>query len=164
MGTWNASLPGATFRVGGAAAVASTTLLDMTGLGTFVASLPGGAFRLGSSDSGSVSDTITVLLAPTSSITTTTFDVGASTAHAGTSTLTLGTGLTTINSDSVNVGGVSTSTTVVRGNGVINFASSSGTLKIRAANGTGAATINLVNTTGSTNNNLTCLLYTSRCV
>lgn len=155
VGTWNASLPGATFRVGGAAAVASTTLLDMTGLGTFVASLPGGAFRLGSSDSGSVSDTITVLLAPTSSITTTTFDVGASTAHAGTSTLTLGTGLTTINSDSVNVGGVSTSTTVVRGNGVINFASSSGTLKIRAANGTGAATINLVNTTGSTNNNLT---------
>lgn len=154
-GTWNASFAGANFRVGGAATVASTSSLDMSGVGSFVANLGSGAFRLGSSDSGSVSDTVTVLMAPTSTITASTLDVGGSTAHAGTATLTLGTGVTTVNADAVNIGGVSTGTTTVRSNGVVNFApGGTGTLKIRAVNGTGAATINLVNTTGSTNGNL----------
>lgn len=155
VGTWNSSLPGATFRVGGGATVASTTVLDMTGIGSFNSSLGGGAFRLGSSDTSvSVADTVTVLLAPTSTITASTLDVGASTAHSGTHTLTFGTGLTTVNVDSFNIGGVSTGTTVARANGAVNFAVGSGTLKVRAANGTSAATINVVNTTGSTNTNL----------
>ncbi len=155
VGAWDASSSGATFRVGGGSTVASTTTLDMTGLGTFTANLGGGAFRIGSSDTGSVADTVKILLAPTSTITASVVDVGASTAHAGTATLTLGTGLTTLNADILNIGGVSTSTTAVRSNGVVNFAVGSGTLKIRAANGTGATAINLINTTGSTNSVLT---------
>lgn len=154
-GTWNIASSGAIFRVGGGSTVASTTTLDMTGLGTFIANLGGGAFRLGSSDTGSASDTVSVLLAPTSTITAALVDVGASTTHGGTTTLTLGTGVTTINADILNIGGVSTGTTVARSNGVVNFAAGAGTLKIRALNGTGATTINLVNTTGSTNTVLT---------
>ena len=156
-GIWNSSLAGATFRVGGSNTVASTTALDMSGLGTFTSNLGGaGAFRVGSLDAGSVSDTVTVLLASASTITAGTLDVGGSTTHAGTATLTLGTGLTTFNTDTINIGGVSTGTTAARSNGVVNFGVvGSGTLKVRAFNGTSAAAINLVNTTGSTNTNLT---------
>lgn len=148
---------GTSFQVGQTTPTTNTAnnSLDMSGLGTLTANLGAtGIFRLGSSvGTGTVGALTTVKLAATSSITADILGVGDKASRGGTQTLKLGGTSNTINANNIyigpNAGGG-------RANGDISFETGTGTLQLRAADGSAAVTaMSLINTSFGTANNLT---------
>lgn len=136
---------GTSFQVGQTAptAASATSTLDMSGLGTLTANLSGvtSTFRLGATSTTSISTSSTLKLAGTNTITANTLGVGDTSGGGATHTLKLGSVSNTINANFVNVGSRSG-----RASGNISFNTSTGTLLLRAADGTSAVTeMNLVN-------------------
>ena len=162
----NASITGATgtltvggtlFQIGQTTPTAGTpnNSLDMSGLGTLTANLGAtGVFRLGSSlGTGTFGAQVTAKLAATSTITTDVLGIGDRASRGGTQTLKLGTAANIINANTLSVGPNGSGG---RGNGNLSFETGTGTLQLRAADGTAAVTaMNLINASFGTANNLT---------
>lgn len=134
-----------TFQVGQTApgaTGATTNSLDMSGLGTFNANLgASGIFRLGATNSNTTGAQATVKLAATSTITADVFGVGDRAGRGITQTVKLGSVANTINANTVAIG-----STNGRGSGNLSFETGTGTLQLRAADGTSAVTtMNMVN-------------------
>jgi fibronectin-binding autotransporter adhesin len=142
-----------TFQIGQTApgATGSTTnSLDMSGLGTFNANLgASGVFRLGATNSNTTGAQATVKLAATSTITADVFGVGDRAGRGITQTVKLGSATNTINANTVAIG-----STNGRGSGNLSFETGTGTLMLRAADGTSAVTtMNMVNNAFNHNGN-----------
>jgi autotransporter-associated beta strand protein len=114
----------------------------MTGLGNLTVNLgSGGTFRLGASSTATTGALATMKLAANSIITANMLGVGDRAGRGGTHTLKLGGDANTIHVNTLNVG-----SNAGRGNGEFSFETGSGTLQLRAADGTAALTaMNLVN-------------------
>lgn len=131
---------GGTVQLGQAtlnANVGSVTL-DLSGLAsaTFNMGTTGSVIRVGDQNSTSSSlGTSTLKLAATTTITVNRISLGGETGQGVAQTLTLGSQSTVINTDTLNAGSVGAGS---RGLGVINFATTTGTFKLRAADGTSA--------------------------
>ncbi|MEY3895543.1 MAG: hypothetical protein RLZZ214_1062, partial [Verrucomicrobiota bacterium] len=142
--TGTLTVGGTSFQVGQTTPTAGTTTnsLDMSGLGSFTANLgPTGTFRLGASNGTTFGAQTTVKLAATSSITANVLGVGDSAGRGTTQTLKLGSVANTINANTIAVGSSSG-----RGSGNLSFETGTGTLLLRAADGTAAVTtMNMVN-------------------
>ena len=143
-GTGTLTVSGTSFQVGqlSPASGSPTNILDMSGLGTLTANLgAAGIFRLGANSGTTFGAQVTVKLAATSSITAAVLGVGDRAGRGITQTLKLGSVENTINADTVAVG-----SSAGRGSGNISFATSTGTLQLRAADGTAAVTtMNMIN-------------------
>ena len=116
----------------------SNTTVNMSGLASFTANVA--SFRVGDYSGSGNNGFATVTLAPTSTITATTFSMlsgRAITGSSGTVTLNLGTGTNTINANTLYVGG---DDRVVGGSGVSNTRSQA-LLQFGAGNTTGTLTI-----------------------
>jgi autotransporter-associated beta strand protein len=145
---------GTSFQVGQLSPVSGTTTnsLDLSGLESFNANLgSGGTFRMGANSGVTAGTLATVKLAATSSITANILSVGDRAGRGGTHTLKLGSAANTIHANTISVG-----STGGRGNGDLSFETGTGTLTLRAADGTAAVTaMNLINSGFGTSNNLT---------
>jgi autotransporter-associated beta strand protein len=147
---------GPSFQVGQTATTAgapSIQSLDMSGLGTLTANLgASGIFRMGSNPSTTFGPATTVVkLAANSTITANVIGVGDNTGKSGSYTLKLGSTANTLNANTISIGSQNAG---VRSNGELSFETGTGTLKLRAADGTSAVTaMNLINSglTGSAN-------------
>jgi autotransporter-associated beta strand protein len=147
-GTWNVVKSGGTFQVGKAAGSGgygtsgNTTYLNLSGLGTFNANMGStGTFRVGDiAGDGSSMQGSSAILAATSTITAGTLSLGDATTAGSVQSLKLGSGTQILNVNTLNIGMIGT---VGRSSGSLTFNSSSGTLKVRAANGTGSAALNM---------------------
>lgn len=129
----------------------NTAIVDMSGLNsvTIKMSPTTGIFRVGDSKTNGTgapaSTGSTLTLAPTSTITTNRVSIGAdSSSQNAVHTLKLGSVKTEINADTIQIGTGPNSAGTQRGSGVIEFLTSTGTLQVRAANGTGAANLDMV--------------------
>ncbi len=145
-----------TFQVGQTTPTAGTNTnsLDMSGLGTFNANLgTAGTFRLGTVSNTQFGALTTVKLAATSNITANALGVGDRAGLGGTHTLKLGNTATTLNVNTISIG---PSGSGGRGSGNLSFETSTGTLKLRAADTTSAVTtMNLINHSfGTATNNV----------
>lgn len=144
--TGTLTVSGTSFQVGQTLPVAPGTAtansLDMSGLGNLNANLGAtGIFRLGATSTQTVGPQVTVKLAATSSITADILGVGDRAGRGITQTLKLGSVANTINANIVAIG-----STNGRGSGNLSFETGTGTLQLRAADGTAAVTtMNLVN-------------------
>jgi autotransporter-associated beta strand protein len=144
--TGTLTVGGTSFQVGQLLPVAPgtspTNSLDMSGLGTLTANLGAtGIFRLGANSSQTVGAQVTVKLAATSTITADVLGVGDRAGRGVSQTLKLGSVENTINANTVAVGSAAG-----RGSGNISFETGTGTLLLRAADGTAAVTtMNMVN-------------------
>lgn len=142
---------GANFQVGGANGGTNDNKVtaDFSGLNSFTANLGTGTFRLGDNNSGTEDNASTFKLATNNTITAASFRIGDGSGGSFTHTLTLGSGTNLINADTINVGSAGAT---IRSGGAIVFdgADTTGTLAIRASDGTSRATLNMINTTGST--------------
>lgn len=146
-GTGALTVDGTSFQAGQPTPVtgsASVTTLDMSGLGTFAANLgTGGTFRLAGASTSTAGTEVTLKLANTSTITTNLLSVGANSGRGRTNILKLGSGTNTINANILSVGAASG-----RANGELSFETGTGTLLLRAADGTSAVpTMNMINNT-----------------
>ncbi len=143
-----------TFQVGQTTPTAGTNTnsLDMSGLGTFNANLgTSGTFRLGSASITQFGAVTTVKLAATSNITANALGVGDRAGLGGNQTLKLGSTANTLNVNTISIG---PSGTGGRGGGNLSFETSTGTLKLRAADTTSpVTTLNLINSSFGTSNN-----------
>lgn len=147
---------GGTFQVGGATGGtnANTATVDFSGLANFTASLgTTGTFRVGDVTTGTTAAPSTMKLATSNVITAGSIRIGDSSGPSSVDTLTLGSGTNSLNADLINIGSAGTG---IRSSGLVNFAPSdtTGTVTIRAADGTSGSTLNMVNTTGSTAGNI----------
>jgi autotransporter-associated beta strand protein len=137
---------GGTFQVGGATGSTNTNTVNanMSALANFTANLgTTGIFRVGSQNGTGGSSTnglATLTLAPNNTITASTLSLGESTSEQVAQTLRLGSGANVFNANVINVG-----SNTGRGAGVLNFATGTGTLVVRAADGAGRAAFNMVN-------------------
>ena len=126
---------------GGTSDISNAGTLDMSGLGTFYANLGTGTFRVGSATNGSGGSVAgsTLILAANSTIiaATVTSDVPDGTVVQA---IKLGSGTNEINATTLSIGGGSN-----RGTGTLDFNTLSGTIKIRALDGSGRATMNVQN-------------------
>lgn len=143
--TGTLTVSGTSFQVGQTtpgASGATTNSLDMSGLGTFNANLgASGIFRLGATNSNTTGAQATVKLAATSTITADVFGVGDRAGRGTTQTVKLGSVANTINANTVSIGSTSG-----RGSGNLSFETGTGTLLLRAADGTSdVITMNMVN-------------------
>ncbi len=142
---------GSSFQVGQTTPTAGSTanLLDMSGLGSLSANLGGGGtFRVGPNTNLTFGPLVTLKLAAASSITTDLLGVGDRSGRGGTHVMKLGSGANTINANTLNVGSIAG-----RGNGDLSFETGTGSLLLRAADGTSpVTTFNLVNTSFGTGN------------
>lgn len=147
---------GGTFQLGLATGNISSNsaTLDLTGLSTFTANMgtSSGVFRVGDVASTSGTGAAVLRLATNSTITSGRISVGADTGSATNETLALGAGSTVLNTNSLDVGAFNN--TGARSFGVLNFATSNGTLTVRASDGVSATTMNvgyatLATTTGT---------------
>ena len=139
---------GGTFQVGGGTGATNTNaaIVDMSSLASFTANLgTTGVLRVGDVNSPTTGGSSVLTLAPVSSITAGTLNIGEATGQSNLQTLKLGSTSNVINVDTINVG-----TNTNRGAGDLSFATGTGTLTVRAANGTGRATLNLTNGSAST--------------
>ena len=147
---------GSSFQVGQTTPTAGSTanLLDMSGLGSLSANLGGGGtLRVGPNTNLTFGPLVTLKLAAASSITTDLLGVGDRSGRGGTHVMKLGSGANTINANTLNVGSVAG-----RGNGDLSFETGTGSLLLRAADGTSpVTTFNLVNTSFGTGNLLTAI-------
>ena len=126
-----------------ATSVSNAGILDMSGLATFYANLGTGTFRIGDPSNGgggagSGGSGSTVILAQDSTLIATTISLDSSTLAA--QTLRLGTGTNRLQANNFFFGGVS-----ARGQGVVNFLSTTGTLVLRNLAGDGRAIMNVQN-------------------
>ncbi len=142
--TGTLTVGGTSFQIGQTSPTAGTPTnsLDMSGLGTLTANLGAtGVFRLGANSAQTFGAQVTVKLAATSSITASVLGVGDRAGRGITQTLKLGSVENNINANTVAVGSAGG-----RGSGNISFETSTGTLRLRAADGTSAVTtMNMVN-------------------
>ena len=151
----------ANFIVGTAATTANSRVdVDFTGLSSFTANLGNGFFRLGDPNTDTEANPSTFKLAVDNTITASAIRIGdGSGAAEDTSlhTLTLGSGTNLFNADTFNIGSAGAT---IRSGGAVVFdaGDTTGTLTVRASNGTDRATINLINTTGSTAGNMSATL------
>ena len=163
-GTFSVARTSGTFQVGNASSTQTNAVtLDMSGLSTFNANLGAtGTFRVGDNDSGENSSgngATTVILSATSTITANLLDIGSAGGASGLNaggtgqTLKLGSGSNTLNVNTVNLSSPGSSI-ADRGNGNLNFATSSGTVTIRGvAGGSTAAAFNIDVTPSTLSNN-----------
>jgi autotransporter-associated beta strand protein len=153
---------GANFQVGGATGGTNenTATVDFSDLDSFTANLGTGTFRLGdnnSASSGVAPATLKLASKTTSSsnsITAALVRIGDGSGDGDTThVLTLGQGTNAINADTINIGSAGAN---IRSSGSVVFGGSdtTGSLSIRASNGTGAAILNMVNTSGTTAANM----------
>lgn len=137
---------GTLFQVGQTSASfnsAQPTLLDMSGLGTLTANLgTSGIFRVSTTPTGTTGPSASVAnLAANSTITANLIGVGVDGQKGAMNTLKLGSTANTFNANTISIGSTSS-----RSSGELSFETSTGTLKLRAADGTSAVTaMNLVN-------------------
>ncbi|MDB6119772.1 MAG: outer rane autotransporter barrel domain protein, partial [Verrucomicrobiaceae bacterium] len=137
---------GGTFQVGGATGAANfdTTTADLSGLASINVNLgTTGTFRVGSNSGNGGSTTVgqtTLTLSPNNTITAGTLSIGESASEQVAQTLRLGSGSNVFNVNTLNA-----STNTGRGQGVLNFAAGTGTLTVRAADGTSRAAFNIIN-------------------
>lgn len=161
-GTVAISATGGTFQLGLATGNISynSALLDASGLSSFTANMgtSNGTFRLGDANSTSAASSSVLKLAVNSSITSNRISIGGETG-GGTQTLSLGTGATQLNTNILDLGAI---TSGARAAGVISFATSTGTLRLRAADGTGAVTMNIAHSLASTTTGTTGGSFDSR--
>ena len=138
---------GTSFQVGQTASVTNSQLtqnLDMSGLGTLTANLgANGTFRMGSNPGSTTGPITTVVkLAANSTITANVIGVGDNTGKGATYTLKLGSTANTLNANTISIG----QSAGGRSSGELSFETGTGTLKLRAADGTSAVTaMNLIN-------------------
>lgn len=132
----------------------NSATVDMSGLATATikVSTTAGTFRVGDNQtngSGSqASPGSSLTLAPTSTIVANRVSIGADSASQNSvHTLRLGSVETEISANSIQIGTGNNGAGTQRGSGVVNFLTSTGTFKIRAADGTGAAVLDMVNNT-----------------
>ena len=116
------------------------TTVDMSGLGTFIANLgTNGTFRLGSATTETgVASNITTFASNTL-ITAGTVRIDHQGASAGAATVRLGAGTNSINANTINVGVGD----IRAHNTYLQFATNTGTLSLRAADGIGAANLTI---------------------
>jgi autotransporter-associated beta strand protein len=149
----------ANFTLGGATGGTNdnAVTVDFSGLASFTANLGTGTFRMGDANAGTDTNPTTFTLAPTSTITAGSVRVGDASGGASLHTLTLGSGANQINAGTINVGAAGSAG---RSSGQIAFGASdtTGTIRIRAADGLGRATVNLVNSSSSTGANMSGML------
>jgi fibronectin-binding autotransporter adhesin len=142
-----------TFQVGGVAGngTGGTTTVDLSGLASLTVNYDAtGTFRLGDSGSGSATPAASDLRLPVANtITVGNFRIGDGTGTGMTNTVILGSGANVINADTINIGSAASG---IRSSGAMRFddADTTGTLQIRALDGTSRATINMLNSSGST--------------
>jgi autotransporter-associated beta strand protein len=148
---------GGTFQVGGGTGGTNinAAVVDFSGFGSFTANLgAAGTFRVGDNNTNSSgvagANTILTLAATQNLIAAGTLNIGQGTGQASTPALRLGSGTNTIRADIVNIGGNTT-----RSGGRLDFAGASGSVNIRAFDGTSRATVNMVNGSISTAANQT---------
>jgi autotransporter-associated beta strand protein len=128
--------------------------LDMSGLGTLTANLGAtGIFRVGAATTGVAGAVSSVVkLASTSTITADVLGVGDVGGRGALHTLKLGSTANTFNANTISIGN---NGGTGRSQGEISFETGTGTLKLRAADGTSAVTaMNLVNTSFGTANQI----------
>ncbi len=157
-GTWVVTKDSGTFQIGGATGSVNgnRAVADMSGLDTLTVDLgPGGVFRVGdrNTNSSSSGNAVTVAtLAGTTSITAGTLGVGDSQGISNAvATLNLGSGSTVLNVDSLNIG----DRLGQRGQGVLQFATSTGTLQVRGADGTSRSNMNIISSGAGTGLSMT---------
>jgi hypothetical protein len=128
--------------------------VDMSGLtsASFKVSTTAGTFRVGDNQTNAngsqASSGSTLTLAPTSTIIANRVSIGADSASQNSvHTLHLGSVKTEMNANTIQIGVGTGGAGTQRGSGLVDFATSTGTLKIRDAAGTGAAVLDLVNNT-----------------
>ena len=154
------NVTGTTFQVGaGTTANIDGCTVDMSTLATLNATLST-IFRVGdiNSSGGAAATTTLILPGISNTITTPTLDVGADAGDAGNATLRLGAGTNAINANNIWIGAGQPTVATVRGNGVLNFFTSTGSVTMRAQDGSSRVTsLNMVNNNSSTPtaNNLT---------
>ncbi|MEI6239228.1 MAG: autotransporter-associated beta strand repeat-containing protein [Planctomycetia bacterium] len=148
-GTWTHTASNGVFRVGnldGSATRAANSTLDLGGLATFTVDLrtsgsnTGGSFVVGDAANASNGSGATVSLAANSTITTAFLGIRSdhpSNGGGGTNSLRLGSGAQILNATTITVGNNQ------RATNSMSFSGSTGTLQIRAADGTGAATLSI---------------------
>ena len=151
LGAWNCLVNNGSFRVGnsstagGVSQRSAAATLDMNGLASFAADLrttgnssSGGTFTVGDAAGGATGSGETAFLAVNSTITANalTLQSGGAT---GVNTLKFGNGAQVLNINTITVGNDS------RGDNVLTFGTNTGTLQVRATNGTGGATWNIGN-------------------
>ncbi|MEZ5384255.1 MAG: autotransporter-associated beta strand repeat-containing protein [Prosthecobacter sp.] len=133
--------------------ISNPSVLDMSGLSTFYANLGTGIFRIGDTvngggGAGSGGGGSAVLLAENSTLIAATISLDSPT--LATQTLSLGTGTNLLQANNFYFGGVS-----ARGQSVVNFISTTGTLVMRNLAGDGRAVLNVQNGGAGTAGTLT---------
>ncbi|MDP2323937.1 MAG: autotransporter-associated beta strand repeat-containing protein, partial [Gammaproteobacteria bacterium] len=146
----------ANFQVGGATGGTNENRVDVdfSGLASFTANLGTGTFRLGDNNTGSGNSTSTFKLATNNVITAASIRIGDGTGGGQVHTLTLGSGTNDLNANTINIGSAG-ATIRSSGSMIFDAGDTTGTVTIRAADGTNRATINMVNTTGDTATDIT---------
>lgn len=123
----------------------NSATLDLTGLSSFTVNLgttgtaSTSVFRVGDNSGTSATGSSIVKLPASTTITAARISIGAEAGSLANDTMSLGSGSTVLNTNTLDLGTSSTSAGA-RGTGILNFGSSTGTLKVRAADGVSAAT------------------------
>jgi autotransporter-associated beta strand protein len=133
--------------------VSNAAVLDMSGLAVFYANLGTGTFRIGDisnggGGAGAGGGGSTVILAPDSTLIAATISLDSNTLI--TQTLSLGAGTNLLQANQFFIGGVSS-----RGQGVLNFHTTTGSVVVRDRAGTGRAIMNVQNGGSGTAGTLT---------
>ncbi len=148
-GTWAHTASNGVFRVGNndsSASRAANSTLDLGGLATFTVDLrttgsnTGGSFVVGDAASASNGSGSTLVLAANSTITAALLGIrseNTGNGGFGTNSLRLGSGAQVLNATTITLGNNQ------RATNSMSFSGSTGTLQIRAADGTGAAMLNI---------------------
>jgi len=151
------------FIVGTSTAAANSRVdVDFSGLSSFTANLGTGFFRIGDPNTDTEDNPSTMKLAVDNTITAAQIRIGDGSGGGvpTTHTLTLGSGTNLLNTDALNIGSAGAT---IRSGGAIIFdpGDTTGTLTVRAADGTSPTVINLINTTGSTAGSMESVLNTA---
>ena len=142
---------GANFIVGAATGATNDSRVDadFSELTNFTANLGTGTFRLGDVNSGIETNPSTFKLAVNNTITAATIRIGDGAGGSFTHTLTLGSGTNQLNTNTFSIGSAGAN---IRSSGAVIFdaGDTTGSLTLRAADGSNRAVVNMINTTGST--------------
>jgi len=148
-GTFAVLASGSVFQVGGATAGAggNAATADFGGLGTLVINLgTSGTVRIGDNNSAAsnANGNSTLILGATSAITANLVRVGAAASATLDQRLRLGSGTTTLNVNTLQIAHN-------RSGGSVDFAGPTGSVRLRAADGSSRAALNVLNTAGDQN-------------
>jgi hypothetical protein len=152
---------GGTFQIGGGTGTTNTdsAIVNMSALANFTANMGGtGSFHVGHNDtngSTGLGASILTLAGTSNVITAGTLGIGDLEDGEGTQTLNLGAGTNTINASTINVG-----TNVNRAGGILQFLSTNttGSVTIRAVDGSSPAVFNMINGASATGFGMTSLV------